>query len=82
MVAGHRADCSPVLQQLSFAGGQSNTLGFVSANGAAWADVTVGSWMLAFNVTHFDDRRLCEPACSATSIAVCVPHTQLRVTPV
>lgn len=36
-------------------------------------DVTVGSWMLAFNVTHFDDRRLCEPACSATSIAVCVP---------
>ncbi|KAK9831532.1 hypothetical protein WJX81_006529 [Elliptochloris bilobata] len=33
-------------------------------------DVTVGSWMLAFNVTHFDDRRLCEPACSATSIAV------------
>jgi len=37
------------------------------------ADVTVGSWMLAFNVTHFDDRRLCEPACSATSIGVCAP---------
>ena len=26
--------------------------------------------MLAFNVTHYDDRRLCEPACSATSVAV------------
>ena len=24
------------------------------------ADVTVGSWMLALNVTHLDDRRLCE----------------------
>ena len=23
-------------------------------------DVTVGSWMLAFNVTHLDDRRLCQ----------------------
>ena len=33
-------------------------------------DVTVGSWMLAFNVTHYDDRRLCEPACSDTSVVV------------
>lgn len=33
-------------------------------------DVTVGSWMLAFNVTHYDDRRLCEPACSPTSVVV------------
>ena len=24
-------------------------------------------------MTHFDDRRLCEPACSATSIGVCAP---------
>ena len=34
------------------------------------ADVTIGSWLLAFNASHFDDRRLCEPACSATSLAV------------
>mmetsp|Transcript_17052 Transcript_17052/g.50903 ORF Transcript_17052/g.50903 Transcript_17052/m.50903 type:complete len:344 (+) Transcript_17052:252-1283(+) len=33
-------------------------------------DVTVGSWMLAMNVSHFDDRRMCEPACGATSVAV------------
>ena len=26
--------------------------------------------MLAFNVTHYDDRRLCEPSCSPTSIGV------------
>ena len=34
------------------------------------ADVTVGSWMLAFNVTHYDDRRLCAAACSPTSVVV------------
>jgi galactosylxylosylprotein 3-beta-galactosyltransferase len=33
-------------------------------------DVTVGSWMLAARVQHFDDRRLCEKSCSETSIAV------------
>ncbi|GAB4819945.1 hypothetical protein N2152v2_006991 [Parachlorella kessleri] len=33
-------------------------------------DVTVGSWMLALNVTHFDDRRLCETSCSQSSLAV------------
>ena len=33
-------------------------------------DVTVGSWMLAMQVQHFDDRRLCETKCSATSLAV------------
>jgi hypothetical protein len=37
---------------------------------APHADVTIGSWMLAFNVTHFDDRRLCETHCSDTSVAV------------
>ena len=26
--------------------------------------------MLAFNVTHLDERRLCEPSCSLTSIGV------------
>lgn len=26
--------------------------------------------MLALNVTHFDDRRLCQPQCSAHSIGV------------
>ena len=34
------------------------------------ADVTVGSWLLAFNATHYDDRRMCEPACGPTSVAV------------
>lgn len=34
------------------------------------ADVTIGSWMLALNSSHYDDRRMCEPACSATSLAV------------
>lgn len=34
------------------------------------ADVTIGAWMLAFNTTPFDDRRLCETSCTATSIAV------------
>lgn len=34
------------------------------------ADVTLGSWMLAFNVRHFDDRRLCEPWCTAATLAV------------
>lgn len=33
-------------------------------------DVTIGSWMLSMNVKHFDERRLCERSCSATSIAV------------
>ncbi len=33
-------------------------------------DVTVGSWMLAFNLTHKDDRRFCETSCSETSITV------------
>lgn len=33
-------------------------------------DVTIGSWMLAFNVTHRDDRRMCEGSCSGTSIVV------------
>lgn len=33
-------------------------------------DVTVGGWMLAFNVTHYDDRRLCTPSCSPSSLAV------------
>jgi hypothetical protein len=34
------------------------------------ADVTIGSWLLAFNATHFDDRRLCERNCTASSLAV------------
>lgn len=33
-------------------------------------DVTLGSWMLAFNVHHFDDRRLCDPWCTPSSLAV------------
>jgi hypothetical protein len=34
------------------------------------ADVTIGSWLLAFNATHYDDRRLCAVNCTAASIAV------------
>jgi galactosylxylosylprotein 3-beta-galactosyltransferase len=33
-------------------------------------DVTVGSWMLARNVVHLDDRRLCATQCDDTSVAV------------
>eukprot|EP00210_Caulerpa_lentillifera_P005805 g5551.t1 len=33
-------------------------------------DTTVGSWMLAFNVTHFDDRRLCTKTCGPYTLAV------------
>eukprot|EP01025_Chloroclados_australasicus_P023180 TRINITY_DN23582_c0_g1_i6.p2 TRINITY_DN23582_c0_g1~~TRINITY_DN23582_c0_g1_i6.p2 ORF type:complete len:147 (-),score=11.52 TRINITY_DN23582_c0_g1_i6:512-952(-) len=33
-------------------------------------DVTLGSWMMALNVTHYDDRRLCSPHCSENSLAV------------
>lgn len=33
-------------------------------------DVTVGSWMLAFNVSHFDDRRMCSPSCEPNAVAV------------
>ncbi len=37
---------------------------------ACCADVTIGSWMLAFNTTPYDDRRMCETNCTATSLAV------------
>uniref|UniRef100_A0A1D1XFV3 Hexosyltransferase n=1 Tax=Anthurium amnicola TaxID=1678845 RepID=A0A1D1XFV3_9ARAE len=33
-------------------------------------DVTVGSWMLAMNVNHEDNRAICDPRCTPTSIAV------------
>lgn len=33
-------------------------------------DVTIGSWMLAMNVQHEDNRALCDPRCTPTSIAV------------
>ncbi|KAM0063389.1 putative galactosylxylosylprotein 3-beta-galactosyltransferase [Helianthus debilis subsp. tardiflorus] len=33
-------------------------------------DVTIGAWMLAMNVTHENNRQLCQPECTATSIAV------------
>lgn len=33
-------------------------------------DVTVGSWMLAMNVEHEDNRAICDPRCTPTSIAV------------
>lgn len=32
--------------------------------------MTIGSWLLAFNTTHYDDRRLCETQCSETSLGV------------
>jgi galactosylxylosylprotein 3-beta-galactosyltransferase len=33
-------------------------------------DVTVGAWMLALNVRHLDDRRLCQTACNEAAVAV------------
>lgn len=33
-------------------------------------DVTIGAWMLAMNVSHEDNRALCEPDCTPSSIAV------------
>lgn len=33
-------------------------------------DVTIGAWMLAMNVDHEDNRALCEPECTPSSIAV------------
>jgi hypothetical protein len=33
-------------------------------------DVTIGSWMLAMDVHHEDNRALCDPHCSPKSIAV------------
>lgn len=33
-------------------------------------DVTIGSWMLAMNVHHEDNRAICDPRCTPSSIAV------------
>lgn len=33
-------------------------------------DVTIGAWMLAMNVNHEDNRALCSPECTSSSIAV------------
>ncbi|KAK9699760.1 hypothetical protein RND81_08G194500 [Saponaria officinalis] len=50
-------------------------------------DVTIGSWMLAMNVHHEDNRAICDPQCTPTSIAVwdipkcsglCNPATKLK----
>ncbi|CAN1845550.1 Probable beta-1,3-galactosyltransferase 14 [Linum perenne] len=49
-------------------------------------DVTIGSWMLAMNVNHEDNRELCATDCSPTSISIwdipkcsglCNPETRL-----
>ncbi|GMH14358.1 hypothetical protein Nepgr_016199 [Nepenthes gracilis] len=49
-------------------------------------DVTIGSWMLAMNVTHENNHALCEPQCTSSSIAVwdipkcsglCSPETKM-----
>ncbi|KAJ9168228.1 hypothetical protein P3X46_019778 [Hevea brasiliensis] len=50
-------------------------------------DVTIGSWMLAMNVHHEDNRAICDPRCTPTSIAVwdipkcsglCNPASRMR----
>ncbi|KAL6980044.1 galactosylxylosylprotein 3-beta-galactosyltransferase [Sarracenia purpurea var. burkii] len=50
-------------------------------------DVTIGSWMLAMNVHHEDNRAICDPRCTPTSIAVwdipkcsglCNPATRMK----
>lgn len=33
-------------------------------------DVTVGTWMASFNVTYFDDRRLCQAECDGSSLVI------------
>uniref|UniRef100_A0A7N0SY12 Hexosyltransferase n=1 Tax=Kalanchoe fedtschenkoi TaxID=63787 RepID=A0A7N0SY12_KALFE len=33
-------------------------------------DVTIGAWMLAMNVKHENDKSLCSPECTETSVAV------------
>ncbi|KAM7498637.1 hypothetical protein LguiA_023051 [Lonicera macranthoides] len=33
-------------------------------------DVTIGAWMLAMNVNHEDNRQLCQPECTSSSVAV------------
>lgn len=33
-------------------------------------DVSIGSWILAMNVQHEDNRAICDPRCTSTSIAV------------
>jgi hypothetical protein len=41
-------------------------------------DVTIGAWMFALDIKHYDDRRLCVQACDASGIAVYdVPHPGL-----
>uniref|UniRef100_A0A2P2JHR4 Hexosyltransferase n=1 Tax=Rhizophora mucronata TaxID=61149 RepID=A0A2P2JHR4_RHIMU len=50
-------------------------------------DVTIGSWMLAMDVHHEDNRAICDPRCTPTSIAVwdipkcsglCKPTSRMR----
>eukprot|EP00890_Picochlorum_soloecismus_P002142 jgi/Picsp_1/2929/NSC_01154-R1_galactosyltransferase family protein len=41
-------------------------------------DVTIGSWMLALNMNHYDDRRLCMPTCAMSGLAMIdIPHPGL-----
>ncbi|TVU17061.1 hypothetical protein EJB05_33072, partial [Eragrostis curvula] len=35
-----------------------------------YEDVTIGAWMLAMNAKHEDNRAMCDPTCTPTSIAV------------
>lgn len=35
-----------------------------------YEDVTIGAWMLTMNVKHEDNRAMCDPTCTSTSIAV------------
>ena len=40
------------------------------------ADISVGMWMLMFNSTFFEDRRLCHRVCDRSAIAVMTPACQ------
>ncbi|GLT25566.1 hypothetical protein SLA2020_006880 [Shorea laevis] len=66
----------------SLATARNNSLRFFNNE-----DVTIGSWMLAMNVHHEDNRAICDPRCTPTSIAVwdipkcsglCNPAARLR----
>ena len=42
-------------------------------------DVTLGSWLLALKMNHYDDRRLCENHCGTSGVAfIDIPHPGLE----
>lgn len=46
------------------------TLGFSSLRMFKNEDVTIGLWMLAMNVHYEENKVMCDPQCTAVSVAV------------